>query len=370
MSDDGRMSESDTVRAYFREYIEDVVNSGYWDEPFVLSFLGETIEYELGREEEKEFLTLATQLLKERREEEARWAGPTANDALDQAFTVLRDQGIFALQNAGATVEQGWQRVSEEASLLAGSVRGVAFFVEDDVRRAVRGGALWLSAGAPGARDDSEASLRVRQEVRDCLAHHGLETRGSGTPDALIRLEPFPWRKRRWTHLVRDGAGRLVVRPNDAPYRFAPVLQDVTRETGLPREAVVGALEACMADRLRQHLGAWRELDARYDPQKDRVDVYQVVHVVEQLGDPPASRNQRTLAELERLGLEVVAGDTLVFEVFYQWEDARTARAQDRAWGPLLRLRSFGFSMPAPTDEALRDGILARLRSAPKPDGP
>ncbi|QSQ19446.1 hypothetical protein JY651_29495 [Pyxidicoccus parkwayensis] len=364
------MSESDSVRAYFREYVEDVVNSGYWDEPFVLAFLGETIEYELGPEGETEFLALARQLLRKRRAKEARWAGPTENDALDQAFRALRERGILALQNAGETVEQGWKRAEEEAGLLGGSVRGVAFFAHEDVRRAVRGGELQLSAGALGASNDSEASLRVRQEVRDCLADHGLEARASGLPGGPIRLEPFPWRKRRWTHMVRDGSGRFVVRPNDAPFRFAPVLQALAGETGFPREAVVGALEAYMTERVREHHGAWRELDARYDPQQDRVDVYQVVFVVEHPGEPATARNQRTLAELERLGLEVAVGDELVFQIFYRLEDARSAGEQDRDYGPLLRLRTFGFSMPAPTDEMLRAGILARLRSAPKVEGP
>ncbi|WP_228557624.1 hypothetical protein [Myxococcus sp. AB056] len=356
------MSEDESVHAHFGEYVQDVVASGYWDEPLVLAFLGETIEYELGPEGEAEFLAQARRLLRERFAEEARWTTPTANDALDQAFAVLKSRGIVALQNAGLNVEQGWARIEEEAGLLGPSVRGVAFFSEEDVHHAVRGEALRMTARAPGARADSPESSRVRQEVRACLVDHGLASRDEGAPDS-IQLAPFAWRKRRWTHVERVGAGGVLVRPNDAPWRFAPVLRAASQELGFPAEAVVGALEDYIAARVRQQYGAWLELDLAYEPARDRVKVCQVLSVVERLDPPPASSNQRTLAELQAQGFDVSVEDELLVELFYQLADAEAARRQDKKWGVLQRLLTFGFSIPAPSDELLRAELLARLRS-------
>ena len=41
------------------------------------------------------------------------------------------------------------------------------------------------------------------------------------------------------------------------------------------------ALEAHIRDAALKHYGDWRKLEARYDPEKDRVEVFQDVLVVE-----------------------------------------------------------------------------------------
>ncbi|WP_224250167.1 DUF6891 domain-containing protein [Hyalangium gracile] len=337
-----------------RDRVEALVLGGYGEEWKVLASIEELLRYELREDREAldQLLEYARRRFEQRREEEARWTEPTMNDRIDRAFEELNRQGIIALQNAGNTLSEGWTEVEAAAKLSYELVRGATFFHGQDVERGALGGGLMLAFDAfeddPGLRD--EARLAIAREIRDTLARHGVPTEWNGRPKARIQILPFEWRKHR--EVPRKEKGTLEQR----------VLRRVIQERGVTEEAAAAALARFILEAARKEYGAGRELETVYDPERGVVELFQAIKVVERLSDDPAvSENERTLAQLGPLGLEVEPGDELVLQLFYRPDDVYEARAQDSQYGWILGLTTSGRELLPWTARALRDGILRHL---------
>src|SRR3982074_3822960 len=100
------------------------------------------------------------------------------------------------------------------------------------------------------------------------------------------------------------------------------VLDQVAKDKGIERSVLVATLEDAMKTAAKRHFGQERNLEAKYDPEKGVVELFQAVTVVEEIIDPTQAVNQLVLAEAKRKGMEVEVGDDLVFQVFYREEDA------------------------------------------------
>lgn len=138
------------------------------------------------------------QFLERERAREETWADPTVNDRLSAAFVDLRERRLFAAECLGQTIQDGWGYAGLHASAKD---RGAVFFHQEDVLDAVNGRGLLLAFGAlpVDAADLEKASLALAQEVLAVLDRHGVPARWGSSIRERIRIEPFEWRKRRWT---------------------------------------------------------------------------------------------------------------------------------------------------------------------------
>ncbi|OJT24837.1 hypothetical protein BO221_10535 [Archangium sp. Cb G35] len=141
----------------------------------------------------------------------------------------------------------------------------------------------------------------------------------------------------------------------------AQVLEQLIQEKGLSRSAAIAALEDFIRAEARKHYGEGRRLEARYEPEKGVVELFQPMVVVRQITDPAEALHQLPIDEACKHGLEVEVGEEIVFQVFYREEDSATARAQDLSWGRLLKLSTHGNFIAPLTPGALREGILEHL---------
>ncbi len=180
-----------------------------------------------------------------------------------------------------------------------------------------------------------------------------METEWDGSVKTRIHIPPFEWRKRR---------PNAPVGP-DRSSRHERVLRRVVEEKGVPREAAIEALEAFVCDEVGKHFGEERHLGARYNPEEDRVEVFQAIMVVEQLDDDAAEAvNQRTPAQLSELSDDPIEpGDELVFQIFYRKDEGHLAQAQDEQFGGILGLKTYGRGMKPWPVWVLREGVLAHL---------
>jgi hypothetical protein len=179
------------------------VQSGFAGEDDIFEEIDQRVEDWLGEPHpglSEELSSYARRLLDEQRAEESRWASRTMNDAIDDAFGELNENGIVALQNAGYTMSDGWSDANELAAKLETKPRGAAFYHGQDMERAIDGAGLHLAFGAyvEGAAHEA-ASRAVGREVCETLARHGVTTEWDGSVERRIRILPFEWRKRRWT---------------------------------------------------------------------------------------------------------------------------------------------------------------------------
>src|SRR5215467_12762608 len=94
------------------------------------------------------------------------------------------------------------------------------------------------------------------------------------------------------------------------------VLEQVAKDKGIDKSVLVATLEDAMQTAAKKHFGQDRNLEAKYDSEKGVVELFQAVTVVEEIVDPIQAVNQLTLAEARKKGMDVQAGDELVFQIF------------------------------------------------------
>ncbi|MFP2924750.1 DUF6891 domain-containing protein [Pyxidicoccus sp. 3LG] len=358
------------MKTYLREKVEAAVLGGYLSEKQVLSSIQELAKHELGSDDAVEqMLAYARSLLERQIAEELHWTQPTLNDAITRAFEELEGKGIIAMEDAGGSLSDGWAEVTRAAKDSAPPARGATFFHGQDVERAVMGQGLMLAFGAFDTyfQLDDAASPEIAREVRDTLARHGIQTEWDGSIERRIHIPPFPWRKRRSTKPTRKGRSRGRKKEEPLPERFSckALLEEVVREEGVTQEEAIAALEAHLCDAALKHYGDWRKLEARYDPEQDRVEVFQDVLVVERHADTGPVPNEKTPSELSPdLETNVEPGDELVFQLFYLQEDWREARAQDEQYGHIMNIVTFQRSIQPMTAQSVKAGLLEQLRAA------
>jgi N utilization substance protein A len=142
------------------------------------------------------------------------------------------------------------------------------------------------------------------------------------------------------------------------------VLDQVAKDKGIERGVLIATLEDAMKTAAKKHFGQDRNLEAKYDPEKGVVELFQAITVVEEITDPVQAVNQITLAEARKKGMEVEAGDELVFQIFYRDEDAAEAKAQDDQYGDILRLKTFRRGFGRIAAQTAKQVILQRTRDA------
>jgi N utilization substance protein A len=142
------------------------------------------------------------------------------------------------------------------------------------------------------------------------------------------------------------------------------VLDQVAKDKGIDRAVLIATLEDAMKTAAKKHFGQDRELEAKYDPDKGVVELFQAITVVDEIVDPVQAVNQITMAEAHRKGMEVESGDELVFQIFYRDEDANEAKAQDDQYGDILRLKTFRRGFGRIAAQTAKQVILQRTRDA------
>jgi N utilization substance protein A len=142
------------------------------------------------------------------------------------------------------------------------------------------------------------------------------------------------------------------------------VLDQVAKDKGIERGILVATLEDAMKTAAKKHFGQDRNLEARYEPEKGVVELFQAITVVEEIVDPIQAVNQITLAEARAKGMEVEGGDELVFQIFYRDEDAAEAKAQDDQYGDILKLKTFRRGFGRIAAQTAKQVILQRTRDA------
>jgi transcription termination/antitermination protein NusA len=142
------------------------------------------------------------------------------------------------------------------------------------------------------------------------------------------------------------------------------ILDQVAKDKGIDRSVLIATLEDAMKTAAKKHFGQDRNLEAKYDPEKGVVELFQAITVVEEIVDPIQAVNQLTLAEARKKGMDVQAGDELVFQIFYRDEDAAEAKAQDDQYGDILHLKTFRHGFGRIAAQTAKQVILQRTRDA------
>ena len=121
------------------------------------------------------------------------------------------------------------------------------------------------------------------------------------------------------------------------------VLDQVAKDKGIERSVLVDTLQNAIAQAAKKHFGQDRAIEATYNEDKQVVEVFQTLTVVErvEVEDPVKAVNQISLEEAGKKGIEAEVGDELLFQIFYRPEDMEEARVQDERYGDILHLKTY-----------------------------
>ena len=106
------------------------------------------------------------------------------------------------------------------------------------------------------------------------------------------------------------------------------VLDQVAKDKGIERSVLVDTLQNAITQAAKKHFGQDRAIEATYNEDKQVVEVFQTLTVVErvEVEDPIKAVNQISLDEAGKKGIEAEVGDELLFQIFYRPEDEEEAR--------------------------------------------
>jgi len=123
------------------------------------------------------------------------WPKVTDCDRLDDAFHVLNETGIIALENAGYEMSDGLTEVAEELQGRGrASVRGYCFYHGQDVEGALAGGGLYIAFGALDAETSQKTA--IGREVKQVLEAKGLAVEWNGDPEMRLKIPQIDWKRR------------------------------------------------------------------------------------------------------------------------------------------------------------------------------
>jgi transcription termination/antitermination protein NusA len=110
------------------------------------------------------------------------------------------------------------------------------------------------------------------------------------------------------------------------------VLEEVAKEKGVEKSSLIETIEAAILKAAQNTFGPNRELEARYNPQKGHVELYQFMTVVEEVDDP---EREIAMDDLVRLNLQqefqAELGEELGFQIFWHPKTRRRPRSRTRS---------------------------------------
>ncbi|MBM4376507.1 MAG: transcription termination/antitermination protein NusA [Deltaproteobacteria bacterium] len=143
------------------------------------------------------------------------------------------------------------------------------------------------------------------------------------------------------------------------------VLEEVAKEKGVEKQSLVETIEAAILKAAQNTFGLNRELEARYNPEKGHVELFQFMTVVEDVTDP---EREIAMGELQRLNLQVELqaeiGEALGFQIFWREEEKAQAEKQDAQFGDLLGIRQVRKTFGRIAAQTAKQVLLQRVRDA------
>ena len=143
------------------------------------------------------------------------------------------------------------------------------------------------------------------------------------------------------------------------------VLDEVAKEKGIDKKELVETIEAAILKAAQNAFSPNRELEARFNPEKGHVELFQFMTVVEEVTD---AERQIAMGDLVRLNLQdelqAELGEDLGFQIFWREADDAEAEKQDNQFGDLLGIRQARKSFGRIAAQIAKQVLLQRVRDS------
>ncbi len=142
---------------------------------------------------------------------------------------------------------------------------------------------------------------------------------------------------------------------------LGPVIEQVAQEKGIDKQILIETMEAAILRAAQTAFGPTRELEARFNTETGRIDLFQYMTVVEEVED---KERQITLDIAKKHGLDAEVGEELGFQVFWHPRDAEHAKRQDKEFGDVLDMKQARSTFGRIAAQTAKQVLLQRVRDA------
>jgi len=141
------------------------------------------------------------------------------------------------------------------------------------------------------------------------------------------------------------------------------VLDQVSKDKNIDRAVLVETLEQAILTAAKRAFGMQREMEAKFNEETGRVDLFQIIVIVEQV-TPGNEGKEIPIADAHRFGLTAEVGDELLFQIFFDEKDQARAEEQDAKYGALLQLNRAWKGFGRIAAQTAKQIILQQMREA------
>ncbi|HVZ71539.1 MAG TPA: transcription termination factor NusA [Polyangia bacterium] len=141
------------------------------------------------------------------------------------------------------------------------------------------------------------------------------------------------------------------------------VLDQVSKDKNIDRAVLVETLEQAILTAAKRAFGMHREMEAKFNEESGRVDLFQIIVIVEQVTAGNEGK-EVPIVDAERFNLKADVGDELLFQIFYDEKDQAKAEEQDAKYGELLKLNRAWKGFGRIAAQTAKQVILQRVREA------
>jgi N utilization substance protein A len=139
------------------------------------------------------------------------------------------------------------------------------------------------------------------------------------------------------------------------------ILEQVGRDKGIEKQVLIEAIEAAILSAAKRTFGQDRDLEARFNEETGIIDLYQYLTVVD---DTELAENEVSVESVRRAKLDAEIGEELGFQIFYREEDEKKAKKQDKDFGTILGLTTYGRGFGRIAAQTAKQVIIQRVRDA------
>ena len=139
------------------------------------------------------------------------------------------------------------------------------------------------------------------------------------------------------------------------------VIEQISKDKGIKRQILVDTLESAILTAAKKVFGPQRELEAQFDDETGVVRLWQLMEVVDEIGNPFREITMETAHQIDE---ESEAGDVLGMQIFYREEDSAEAEKTDEQFGDILALGSARKGFGRIAAQTAKQVIIQRVREA------
>ena len=139
------------------------------------------------------------------------------------------------------------------------------------------------------------------------------------------------------------------------------VVAQISRDKGIDKQVLIGALEEAIQIAARRVFGQNREMEARFNEESGHIDLFQYVEVVDDVADP---EREISVESAQLVDPEAQPGDELGFQIFYRDEDRKQAKSEEEKYGDILGIAKARGTFGRIAAQAAKQVITQRVRTA------